>query len=187
MSCALPSITQWSGVGICCIMPLQNSLIVSMLSLKWMRSLSGCFSSSSSPSFSLLRSLSASLTPLSTAEEAGTESDIFLSAVRASWFSECDFPIVSEKMSSGLWSSPFSAASELMEHGRTMWKARLFDLRQVVEKQITESASNLDNSFSLLFLTNLEENVYFFFYSKISLVSSLLLWGHLYTFQTRTD
>lgn len=123
----LPSITHCSGMGICCIVSLQNSRIISILSLRWMKSLS----MSPCSSFSLLWPHSASLTPLF---RAGTEllPVTFLSVIAVSWFSECNFTTMLEKTLSGLCSSPSSVVSELMERERTAWRARLLDLRETM-------------------------------------------------------
>lgn len=45
----LPSMVHWSGVGICCFKPLQKLLMVSILSLRWMKSLSSSCSSRPCP------------------------------------------------------------------------------------------------------------------------------------------
>lgn len=138
----LPSITHCSGVGICCTMLLQNSLIVSMLSLRWMKSLSDAPCSSLFSSC-LLSPSSASLTSVSGAAVAGTAT--FLSTVGASWFSECNFA-TELKTLSGLCSSPSSLVSKLMERERTAWRARFFDLRETETFCLFPVLDNLQQS-----------------------------------------
>ncbi|TNN72602.1 hypothetical protein EYF80_017209 [Liparis tanakae] len=131
----LPSIAHCSGMGICCSVSRQNSLMASILSLKWMKSLSA----SSRSSVPLLSPPSASLAALSRAAGTAIEASPFgflSTGGVASRF--CEIMSVLEKVLSGLGSEPSASSppvSELMERDRTAWRARLLDLRETRQQK----------------------------------------------------